>query len=77
MDEQNIIQTIKKEAALENTSGPPHNFISGCSAAALGVRLLWERARLIHEGKNVTPQPTGTLPEAGTFPAKSLVEKRP
>ena len=38
---------------------------------------VWERAGAIHEDKTATPQPAGTLPEAGTISAKSLVKKRP
>lgn len=38
---------------------------------------LWEYIPPIHEGKSLTLQPAGTLPEAGTISAKSLVKKRP
>ena len=45
--------------------------------AQLVARLLWEHILPIHEDKTSTPQPAGTLPEAGTISAKSLVKKRP
>ena len=43
----------------------------------LVARDIWERAGAIHEDKTATPQPAGTLPEAGAISAKSLVKKRP
>ena len=49
-----------------------HNWkISYPGVAQLVARLLWERAGAIHEDKTATPQPAGTLPEAGTISAKS------
>ena len=38
---------------------------------------VWEHIPPIHEDKSPTPQPAGTLPEAGTSSAKPLVKKRP
>ena len=45
--------------------------------AQLVARLLWEHTGPIHEEKDPTPQPAGTLPEAGTSSAKPLVKKQP
>ena len=37
---------------------------------------IWERAVLIHDVKNATPQPAGTLSEAGYFSLEKEVKNR-
>ena len=56
---------------------PGHPTTSYPGVAQLVACLLWEHILPIHERKSPTPQPAGTLPEAGTVSAKSLVKKRP
>lgn len=51
--------------------------LTDSGVAQLVARQLWERAGLIHEGKSATPQPAGTLPEAGSILEKLLLKKRP
>ena len=44
--------------------------------AQLVAHVIWERAVLIHDVKNATPQPAGTLSEAGYFSLEKEVKNR-